>query len=74
MDYIKVLYIDPGMGGMLFIILFGLFGVAVFAFRSIIMKVKFRISGGKASAINDNKIPVAIYTDHKRYWNVLNLS
>lgn len=34
------------------------------------MKVKFRLSGGKASKINDQKIPVAIYTDHKRYWNV----
>lgn len=70
MDSLKVLYIDPGTGGMLFTILFGLFGVVVFAFRAFIMKLKFRVSGGKAEKVNDNKIPIAIYTDHKRYWNV----
>ena len=70
MESLKVLYIDPGTGGMLFTILFGLFGVVVFAFRTIIMKLKFRSSGGKASKINDQKIPIAIYTDNKRYWNV----
>ena len=70
MESLKVLYIDPGTGGMLFTILFGLFGVVVFAFRTIIMKLKFRASGGKASKINDQKIPIAIYTDNKRYWNV----
>ena len=70
MDCLKVLYIDPGTGGMLFTILFGLFGVVVFAFRSLMMKVKFRASGGKASKMNEKKIPIAIYTDHKRYWNV----
>ncbi len=70
MGFLKSLYIDPGTGGMLFTILFGLFGVVIFAFRAVVMKVKFRLSGGKASKINDQKIPVAIYTDHKRYWNV----
>ena len=70
MNLIRVLYIDPGTGGMLFTILFGIFGVAVFSFRALIMKLKFRISGGKSAKINDQKIPVAIFTDHKRYWNV----
>ena len=70
MDCLKVLYIDPGTGGMLFTILFGLFGVVVFSFRKIVMKLKFRLSGGKASKINDQKIPIVMYTDHKRYWNV----
>ena len=70
MEYLVELYIDPGTGGMLFTILFGLFGVMVFALRTILMKVKFRASGGKASKMNENKIPIAIYTDHKRYWNV----
>jgi len=55
---------------MLFTILFGLFGVVVFAFRSLAMKMKFRTSTSKASAVNKNKIPIAIFTDHKRYWNV----
>ena len=70
MFYSEILYIDPGTGGMLFTILFGLFGVAVFAFRSFFMKLKFRVSGGKSTKINENKIPIAIYTDNKRYWNV----
>ena len=60
MLYFKDLYIDPGTGGMLFTILFGLFGVVVFAFRSLAMKMKFRTSTSKASAVNKNKIPIAI--------------
>ncbi|MCR5383220.1 MAG: CDP-glycerol glycerophosphotransferase family protein [Saccharofermentans sp.] len=70
MDCLKVLYIDPGTGGMLFTILFGLFGVVVFALRTVMMKVKFRASGGKTSKVNENKMPIVFYTDHKRYWNV----
>ncbi len=68
MDHFS-LYIDPGTGGMLFTILFGLFSVVVFAFRTLVMKVKFR-SGGKAENKGGKKIPIVIYTDHKRYWNV----
>jgi len=70
MGLYKVLYIDPGTGGMLFTILFGIFGVAVFSIRALIMKLKFRISGGKSAKLNDQKLPIVIFTDHKRYWNV----
>ncbi len=70
MEYLKVLYIDPGTGGMLFTILFGIFGVAVFSVRALMLKLKYRVSGGKSAKINDQKIPIAIFTDHKRYWNV----
>lgn len=65
-----VLYIDPGTGGMLFSILFGIFGVAVFSARALILRIKYRASGGKAAKINNEKIPIAVFTDHKRYWNV----
>lgn len=68
--HMAVLYIDPGTGGMLFTILFGLFGVVLFSFRALMMRFKFRISGGKTGKINDNKIPLAIFSDHKRYWNI----
>ena len=61
------LYIDPGTGGMLFTILFGLFSVVVFSFRVLLMKMKFRVSGGKGEKIDDSKIPLVIFTDHKRY-------
>ena len=70
MGYLKILYIDPGTGGMLFTILFSIFGVAVFFVRALIIKLKYRISGGKTARINDQKIPIVIFTDHKRYWNV----
>ena len=65
-----VLYIDPGTGGMLFTILFGIFGVAVFSLRALMLKLKYRVSGRKNDKISDQKIPIAIFTDHKRYWNV----
>ncbi len=65
-----VLYIDPGTGGMLFSILFGIFGVAVFSFRALLLKMKYRTSNDKNAKIYDQKIPIAIFTDHKRYWNV----
>ncbi|MCR5488819.1 MAG: CDP-glycerol glycerophosphotransferase family protein [Saccharofermentans sp.] len=70
MEFLMVLYIDPGTGGMLFTILFGIFGVAVFSVRALMLKLKYRVSGGKNAKINDQKIPIAIFTDHKRYWNV----
>ena len=69
-DSIIALYIDPGTGGMLFTILFGIFGVAVFSLRAFIIKLKYRISGGKSAKISNEKIPLVIFTDHKRYWNV----
>ena len=70
MDHLFVLYIDPGTGGMLFTILFGIFGVAVFSIRALMLKLKYRASGGKSARISDQKIPVVFFSDHKRYWNV----
>lgn len=69
MLYIKELYIDPGTGGMLFTILFGIISVAVFSLRALLLKMKFSASG-KGVKTNKKKIPIAIFTDHKRYWNV----
>ena len=54
---------------MLFTILFGIFGVVVFSLRALMMKLKFAGSGGKGAKANAKKIPIAIFTDHKRYWN-----
>lgn len=70
MDYLKTLYIDPGTGGMLFTILFGVFGVAVFSIRALMLKLKYRVSGGKSAKLNDQKLPVVVFTDNKRYWNI----
>ena len=64
------LYIDPGTGSMLFTILIGVLGAAIYALRELYMKFRFRISGGKAEITAENRIPIAIYSDSKRYWNV----
>lgn len=64
-----ILYIDPGTGSMLFTILIGLIGTAFYAFRMMLIKIKFKMSGGKAE-YSDEKIPFAIFSDDKRYWNI----
>ena len=70
MDYLKALYIDPGTGGMLFTVLFGLFGVVLFAIRTLIMKIKYSATGDRNARINSEKIPIVIFNEHKRYWNI----
>lgn len=62
-------YIDPGTGSMLFTILIGVIGAAVYSARMFFIKMKFRLSGGKVST-DDHKIPIAIYSDDKRYWRI----
>ena len=59
-------YIDPGTGSMLFTILIGLIGTAVYGLRLLIMKLRFKLSGGKAET-NQSKIPFVIFSDGKRY-------
>lgn len=62
-------YIDPGTGSMLFTILIGVIGAAVYSVRMFLIKMKFRLSGGKAET-GGNKIPLAIFSDDKRYWKI----
>ncbi|MBO4474150.1 MAG: CDP-glycerol glycerophosphotransferase family protein [Clostridiales bacterium] len=64
------LYIDPGTGSMLFAILIGLLGVARFAFKGLWVKLRFLFSGGKQKDTSDKAIPLAIFSDDKRYWSV----
>lgn len=63
------LYIDPGTGSMLFTILIGLIGAGFYSARMLLIKLRFRMSGGKAE-LNQKKLPLAIFSDDKRYWNV----
>ena len=63
------LYIDPGTGSMLFTILIGVIGAAFYSLRMLWIKIRFRLSGGKAE-VSDQKIPFVIFSDDKRYWNV----
>ena len=64
-----VLYIDPGTGSMLFTVLIGVIGAAIYSLRMIFIKLRFVISGGKAES-NIKKLPLVIFSDDKRYWNI----
>ncbi len=64
-----ILYIDPGTGSMLFTVLLGLVGALIYSVRMIFIKLRFALSGGKASA-GTKKIPIAIFADDKRYWSI----
>lgn len=70
MDYLSLLYIDPGTGGMLFTVLFGMFGVVIFSIRALLMRIKYRASGDKSAALNNRKIPIVVHNENKRYWNI----
>ena len=64
------LYIDPGTGSMLFAIVIGLIGVLIYFLKSLIVKLRFIISGGKKTQSDANTIPLVIFSDDKRYWPV----
>ncbi len=63
------LYIDPGTGSMLFAVLIGIIGAAAYLVRTWIMKLRFLLSGGKRVESTE-RIPLAIFSDDKRYWSV----
>ena len=64
------LYIDPGTGGMLFTILMALIGAFVYLLRGIKVRMRslFREKGDDEKT--EERIPLAIFSDHKRYWNI----
>lgn len=63
------LYIDPGTGSMLFTVLLGLIGAAVYSLRMLLIKLRFTLSGKKAD-VSTEKIPLVIFSDDKRYWSI----
>lgn len=62
-------YIDPGTGSMLFTILIGVIGAGIYSLRMLLIKLRFRLSGGKA-VVSTKKTPFVIFSDDKRYWAV----
>ena len=66
----KLLYIDPGTGSMLFSIIIGITGVVVFGIRALMIKLKFVFSGGRAKNTSSDTLPICIFSEGKRYWNV----
>lgn len=63
-------YIDPGTGSMLFTILIGVIGAAIYALRNSWMKLKVIIPGKKAQNRNNGRTPFVFFTDSKRYWTI----
>lgn len=63
-------YIDPGTGSMLFAILIGIVGALNYLLKNWLVKLRFILSGGKKVESNENRIPIVIFTDDKRYWNI----
>ena len=66
----KILYIDPGTGSMLFSIIIGIAGVLIFAGHALIIKLKFFFLGGRAKDDGSGKMPICVFSEGKRYWNV----
>ena len=63
-------YIDPGTGSMLFTILIGIIGAAIYALRNLVVKAKFWMSGGKQKQTDSGNTPFVIFTDTKRYESI----
>ena len=59
-------YIDPGTGSMIFSLAIGLLSVAWFGIRKVYLKLKY-LSPGRDKT-DDKTIPLAIFSDDKRYW------
>lgn len=70
-NFIKITqaYIDPGTGSMLFTVLIGLISAGIYAFRGLIIKLRYSFSKDK-SKINDDTQAYVIYAESKRYWNI----
>lgn len=63
------MYIDPGTGSMLFTVLIGIIGAAIYSVRMFVMKLFMKLGSGKAK-IESQKTPFVIFSDNKRYWSV----
>ena len=55
---------------MLFTILISLFSLLFFFLRGFFARLGFRISAGKKARKTQMRIPLVIFSDNKRYWNV----
>lgn len=69
---IKLLYIDPGTGSMLFALVLSLSATAYFLFQRFLLKIKllFRRAGSGVDRDNDERMSFVIFTDDKRYWEM----
>lgn len=55
---------------MLFAILIGVIGTLNYVLKNGFVKLRFLLSSGKKVETNTDKIPIVIFSDDKRYWNI----
>ena len=65
-----ILYIDPGTGSMLFTVIISVLGFLAYISRVFLVKAKYLFTRGKVDKTASKKIPVLIFAESKRYWNV----
>jgi hypothetical protein len=65
---VRLLYIDPGTGSMLFSILIGASATLYFLARTFFIKLKVLLSG--TTGTGKHFLPYVIYSEGKQYWNV----
>ncbi len=65
-----LMYIDPGTGSMLFSIAVGFITMMYFLGKAALLKLKFLFSGGNRAVKTEKTLPVVIYSEGSRYWNV----
>ncbi len=65
-----ILYIDPGTGSMLFTILIGILSVTSYFLKTWWVKLRFFLSGGAKRSDAEEKCPLVIFSDDKRYWTI----
>ncbi len=63
------LYIDPGTGSMLFTILMAVVGSLVYLLRGLRVRMGARFGRGKKEQSGE-RLPLVLFSDHKRYWNI----
>ena len=64
-------YIDPGTGSLLFSILISMVGTGYYFLRNVKVNAGVLFSGGKRAKDEiSNRIPIVIFSDSKRYWNL----
>lgn len=66
----RLLYIDPGTGSMLFAVVISIVGFLTYFVHVLWVKLKFVLSRGKSSRELSDKIPLLIFAESKRYWQV----
>lgn len=67
------LYIDPGTGSMLFTILIAIIGSLVYLLRNLKLRMGSMLHRGRKGDPDRRKLPLVLFTDSKRYWNIFSL-